>query len=181
MHFRKPSNLVFGIPQNPPPWKTFLCDLLEIPLKVHCYFQLKLCWPCNRWCCESSSSQVLHVLLSLQSLPGCRAGKSRARWALQFLAEPHFLLYIHFFCKTVLPQSPLEELILSAWLFPESQFFWLKNHCHVSLKECICSIFCFLKVVRYFNLPFTYSRPQFLLQLCLNYGVMWRFIHTIGV
>ena len=43
MYIRKPYDLVFRISQNPPPWKTFHCDLLEIPLKVRCYFHLKLC------------------------------------------------------------------------------------------------------------------------------------------
>lgn len=56
MCFRKPFNFVVRIPQNPCPWTTFLCGLVEIPLKVHCYFQLKLCWPCSGWSCESSSS-----------------------------------------------------------------------------------------------------------------------------
>lgn len=82
MCFRKPTDLVFRIPpQILLPGK--LCDLLEIPLKVHSYFQLKLCWPCSRWCWESSSSQLSHTPLSLQCHPGYRAGKSPARWALQ--------------------------------------------------------------------------------------------------
>lgn len=54
--FPSESLSILRIPQNPCPWTTFLCDLLEIPLKVRCYFQLKLVWPCSCWSYESSSS-----------------------------------------------------------------------------------------------------------------------------
>lgn len=68
---------------------------------------------------QTICENLVSLLLGKLGLPDSCA-PSRSSWFcrifFEFLAEPHFLLYFHLFCKTVLPQSPLEELILSAWL-----------------------------------------------------------------